>query len=114
MSTPSLGVPVSFGDINRVSVLCEIVAMHEYLIPDASLGTHFLNELVEMDMLYLALYPGQGGSFLDTKFFEETPSRLLDLVPQAEKWQHIVRVIDSADVVGEGESIMLAANALEQ
>ena len=30
-----------------VSILCEIVAMHENLIPDVSLGTHFLNELVD-------------------------------------------------------------------
>lgn len=113
-STPSLGVPVSFGDINRVSVLCEIVTMHEYLTPDASLGTHFLNELVEMDMLYIALFPDEGRSYLDTQFFEQTPSRLLDLVPEAEKWQHVVRVIDSAQVCGDGETIMLSANALEQ
>ena len=59
-SSPSLGIPVSFVDINRVSVLCEIVAMREDLVPDVSLGTHFLSELVEMDMLYLALFPKQG------------------------------------------------------
>ena len=109
-STASLGVPVSFTDINRVSVLCEIVVMHEYLIPDASLGTHFLNELVEMDMLYMALYPGEERNYLDTGFFEQTPSRLLELVPQADKWQGIVRVVDPP----AAEPVVLAANALEQ
>jgi len=113
-STPSLGVPVSFNDINRVSVLFEIVAMHEHLVPDASLGTHFLNELVEMDMLYVALHPGQGETFIDVDFFENAPSRLTEIVPSAEKWSGVIRVIDSADVVARGETIMLAANALDQ
>lgn len=113
-STPSLGVPVSFSDINRVSVLCEIVAMREDLIPDASLGTHFLNELVEMDILYLALYPGQGHNYLDTRFFEEAPSRLTELIPSAEKWQHVVRVIDTADLTDTDQAIILLANALDQ
>jgi hypothetical protein len=110
-STPSLGVPVSFADINRVSVLCEIVAMREDLIPDVSLGTHFLNDLVEMDILYLALFPGQGNNYIDIQFFEASPNRLADLVPRTESWQDIVRVIDVAEL---GESIMLDANALEQ
>ena len=36
--------------------------MHEGLIPDVSLGTHFFNDLVEMDMLYLADHSRQGGA----------------------------------------------------
>ncbi|MDP1956824.1 MAG: PEP/pyruvate-binding domain-containing protein, partial [Rhodocyclaceae bacterium] len=34
-----LGLPVNFGEINHVAALCEIVGMHESLIPDVSLGT---------------------------------------------------------------------------
>ncbi|HEQ60347.1 MAG TPA: pyruvate, phosphate dikinase, partial [Firmicutes bacterium] len=43
-TTPSLGIPVSFGEISAVSILCEIVAMRDGLIPDVSLGTHFFSE----------------------------------------------------------------------
>ena len=64
-TTPSLGVPVCFAEIDTVSVLCEIVAMREDLVPDVSLGTHFFNDLVEMDMLYLALFPGRQGQLLE-------------------------------------------------
>ena len=46
---PSLGVPVEFQDINRVSIICEIAEMHENLSPDASLGTHFFNDIVEFE-----------------------------------------------------------------
>lgn len=111
-SSPSLGIPVSFSDINNVSILCEIVAMHDNLVPDVSLGTHFLNELVEMDMLYLALFPAKGDNFLNTTFFEEAPNKLLDLVPSATKWADTVRVIDTADLP-EG-SIQIIADALHQ
>ncbi|QBG48335.1 pyruvate, phosphate dikinase [Verrucomicrobia bacterium S94] len=113
-SSPSLGIPVSFSDINTVSILCEIVAMHENLIPDVSLGTHFLNELVEMNMLYLALFPDKGENFLNTAFFEAAPSKLLELVPDAGKWEDTVRVIDAADVAPSNGGIRIIADALHQ
>ena len=113
-SSPSLGIPVSFVDINRVSVLCEIVAMREDLVPDVSLGTHFLSELVEMDMLYLALFPKQGENFIRTEFFEKSPSVLLELVPSAEKWLDGVKVIDPRSSMGDGAQAKLSADAVEQ
>jgi hypothetical protein len=113
-SSPSLGVPVSFAEINHVSVLCEIVTMREGLVPDVSLGTHFLSELVEMDMLYLALFPQQGETYIRTEFFEESPSLLLDLVPSAENLQDCVRVIDPRDAAVSGAPVKLSADAVEQ
>jgi hypothetical protein len=113
-TTPALGVPVTFIDINRVSVLVEIVGMREHLVPDVSLGTHFLNDLVEMDMLYLALLPGDGESLLNAEFFASAPNRLLDLVPDAGRWESTVRVIDCADVALGGDRILLTADAVEQ
>ena len=113
-SSPSLGIPVSFVDINRVSALCEIVAMREDLVPDVSLGTHFLSELVEMDMLYLALFPKQGDNYIRSEFFEESPNVLLDLVPSAEKWQDGVKVIDPRNSMGDGAPAKLSADAVEQ
>ncbi|MBT3295248.1 MAG: pyruvate, phosphate dikinase [Verrucomicrobia bacterium] len=113
-SSPSLGIPVSFADINGVSIICEIVAMREDLIPDVSLGTHFLNELVEMDMLYLALFPGKDCSFLNEQVFLEAPSQLLDLVPGAEKWSDAVRVVRAADLAGDKRYVTLTADAVKQ
>jgi hypothetical protein len=94
--------------------LCEIVTMREDLIPDVSLGTHFLNELVEMEMLYLALFPKEGGNYLDEAFFEGAPSRLLELTPDAGKWIDTVRVIRAADVAPPGGRLSLVADAIEQ
>jgi len=110
-TTPSLGVPVVFADINTVSVICEIVAMREDLVPDVSLGTHFFNELVEMDMLYLALFPAQEGNFLNLELIEGSPNRLDKLIDDAARWESTIRVIDAADLTGR---IILNANALTQ
>ncbi|HWL15607.1 MAG TPA: PEP/pyruvate-binding domain-containing protein [Opitutus sp.] len=96
--SPALGIPVGFGEISRVSVICEIVAMHERLIPDVSLGTHFFNDLVEHDVLYLAYFPKKTGNVLDIEWFKSAPSRLLELEPSGAALQHVVRVIDCADV----------------
>jgi pyruvate, water dikinase len=113
-SCPSLGIPVVFADISRMAIVCEIVAMHESLVPDVSLGTHFLNELIEMDMLYLALFPQRGDNFLSSQFFAESPNRLLTFLPEAVQWTDVVKVIVARDVVGEAGSIMLAADAFKQ
>ncbi len=82
-------------------------------MPDVSLGTHFLNELVEMDMLYLALFPDKGQNYLNSDFFESAPNKLLDLVPSAEKRSDTVRIIDVANVSETG-SIRIIADALHQ
>lgn len=113
-SSPELGIPVAFAEVNRVSIICEIVAMREGLIPDCSLGTHFLNELVEMDILYLAIFPEQRGNLLRQEFFESAPNRLLELAPDAGKWTDVVRVVSPADALGAGGSVAIRADALRQ
>ena len=70
-TTPSLGVPVSFSDIGNVAVLCEIAAMGHGIAPDISLGTHFFNELVENDLLYMAVAPEKEGNRFDFAYIED-------------------------------------------
>ena len=72
----------------------EIVAMHENLVPDVSLGTHFLNELIEADMLYFALFPGREGNRVDAPFLMEQPNRLAEILPGLDAHADVVRVID--------------------
>ena len=75
------------------------------------LGTHFFNDLVEWDMLYLALFPGREGNQWSLEFFEQSPNRLADLVPEEAKWAHAVKVIDPAADQGR---LTLWASSLEQ
>jgi pyruvate, water dikinase len=112
-SSPSLGIPVAFSDINSVSVVCEVVTMHENLVPDVSLGTHFLNELVEMEMLYLALFPDRGENYLNRDFFEGSDNSLTALVPSAAKWNDLIRVIETSNLPGAA-AVQLVADAVNQ
>jgi hypothetical protein len=112
-TTPSLGVPVSYAEISKVSVLGEIVAMREGLVPDVSLGTHFFNELVEANILYFALFPARTGNRLDESFFLEAPNRLESLLPQAGNWSNVLRVIDASNAPG-GRCVQIHANNADQ
>ncbi len=112
-STPSLGVPVSFAEINTVSVLCEIVSAGTNVVPDVSLGTHFFNDLVEANMLYIAVYPGRNGNTLNEAFFQRRKNRLGDLVPDEAGWADVVRVID-APAEPRGRTVYVSANCLTQ
>lgn len=111
---PTLGVPVAFSDINRIAVVCEIVAMHDSLVPDVSLGTHFLNELIEMDMLYLALFPRKGNNYMSKHFFEDSPNLLLELLPDAGRWTDVLKVVTAANPAEGPGDIFLSADALKQ
>ncbi|MCA1754244.1 MAG: PEP/pyruvate-binding domain-containing protein, partial [Spirochaeta sp.] len=80
-STPSLGVPVSFGEISTAAALVEIDEMHQSLVPDLSLGTHFFHELVELDLVYLAFFSGRAPNHFARTVLTSAPNRLEEIDP---------------------------------
>jgi hypothetical protein len=82
-------------------------------VPDVSLGTHFFNDLVEMQILYLALIPGKEGNCVNANFVEQAPNQLPALIPEEAAWAKAVRVIDPAGLAG-GRVLRLHADALHQ
>lgn len=110
-TTPSLGVPVHFGEINRVDVLCEIVAMREDLVPDVSFGTHFFSEMVEADMLYLACHPKGEGHVLREDVLLSQQSRTAELVGAESGFEDVVRVLDFGS---PGADLRIHADTLKQ
>ena len=110
-TTPSLGIPVSFPEISRADCLCEVVEMGENLIPDVSLGTHFFNDLVELDILYLALYPHQAYTVFNPELLLDEPNMLTRIIntPEARTLEEVIHVADtdpqrtllSADIIGQ-------------
>ena len=112
-TTPSLGVPVKFADIDTVSFICEVVAMREDVTPDVSLGTHFFSEMIETGILYFALFPGRPEARLNAEFLMGRPNDLPRLLPDAPNVGEVVRVIDVA-APGDGLHLILNANPLKQ
>ncbi len=112
-SSPELGVPTSFAEICKVSVLVEIVAMRENLVPEVSLGSHFFNEMVESDILYFALFPDIGINTINSTLLESLPNQFEELMPEDKRWSEAIRVID-LPVAGESKTVKLNANIIEQ
>jgi len=107
-TTPSLGVPVSFAEISRASVIVELGEMHEQLKPELSLATHFFNELVAANMLYVAIQPGRERHTFHPGLLDAAPNRLEELAPAAARLREAIRVIDTASLKPEGGLTVLA------
>lgn len=112
-SIAALGVPVNFTEISPVSVVCEIVAMRQDFVPDVSLGTHFFSDLIEFDILYMALYPDKQGNILNTNFLENSHNKLTQIMPEEDRWSKTVFVIDQEDLL-KNSAIHLYADVKKQ
>ncbi len=113
-TTPELGVPVTFADISRAAVLCEIVMMRPDLVPDVSLGTHFFNDLVECNTLYLGLFPEQKKVTIDWGFLRTAPVTDITLIRKALAEQpDLLRVID-VPAARRGKPLTLHADSVNQ
>jgi len=110
-STPSLGVPVSFAEICNTAVLVEIAESKEGYMPELSFGTHFFQDLVETRIFYTALFPGQENVVFHNELLDNTCNHFADLLPDDEKWQSIIKVVQPAD---QGLELWLESNVETQ
>jgi len=93
-TTPSLGVPVRFSEINNVSILAEIARMREDLIPELSYGTHFFQDLVETDIFYIAIFPDKKGVFFNPSILNGMQSDIRGFIQDAEVCRDIIKIFD--------------------
>jgi predicted nucleotidyltransferase len=89
-----LGVKVTYSDISNTAVLIEIARKKGNFRPDLSFGTHFFQDLVEAEIRYLPLYPGEKGTVFNEKFFETSPNILPEVLPEFAFLADTLRVID--------------------
>jgi hypothetical protein len=93
-TTPAMGVPVTFSEINNITAIAEIAYKEGSLIPDLSFGTHFFQDLVEMDIFYIAIYPDKESVFFNTALLESLPNRLAEVSARDSHYADVVRVYD--------------------
>jgi len=102
-TTPSLGVPVRFSEINHMTVIVE----HEYssgsLTPELSFGTHFFQDLVETDIFYVAIFPEKEKVFFHKQWMDPLPNILGKLIPEGSRYGGVIK---AHDVEGKGLSIL--------
>ncbi|MBP7584757.1 MAG: PEP/pyruvate-binding domain-containing protein [Spirochaetes bacterium] len=93
-TTPSLGVPVRFAEINHIAVLVELAIMSDNVLPELSFGTHFFQDLVETDIFYVALFPDSCGVCYRREFLDGFPSVFETVVPDGAAYRDVIRVYD--------------------
>jgi hypothetical protein len=93
-TTPSLGVPVTFSEINKIAVLAEIAYEGGNLMPELSFGTHFFRDLVETDIFYVALFPRRKTVIFDKAGLSHTPNLLEALLPGSKRYADVIEVFD--------------------
>jgi len=108
-TTPSLGVPVSFAEINNMTVLVEIAFSSANATPELSFGTHFFQDLVETGIFYLALFPGNKNTYINQAFFDKMPNLLKNIAPQYKKYGHAIKVFDM-----KGSNLRIVADIVSQ
>lgn len=108
-TTPAMGVPVTFSEINNVAAIAEIAYSDGSLVPDLSFGTHFFQDLVEMDIFYMAVYPEKKNVIFNKPWLERQTNILGDLVPEDKIYETVVRVCDVA-----GKDLRLLSDIVNQ
>lgn len=99
-SNIDLGVNVGYGDIDNASVLVEIAREEAGQVPEVSYGTHFFHDLVEARIIFLPLYPDDSRSHFNADFFDRAGNVLVELMPEAERFSGLVRMIDVEAATG--------------
>ena len=103
-TTPALGVPVNFSEINNITVLGEIAHTEGNLMPELSYGTHFFQDLVETEIFYVAIFPENKGVYFNTAWLDKSPNLLENLIPDGGKYGAAIKVCD----IGEGDLKIVA------
>lgn len=108
-SNPDLGIGVGYADIDQVAVLIEVAHEEDGHVPEVSYGTHFFQDLVEAEIIYMPVYPSQSGSDFNETFFRESANQLTQYCPSLSAYASIVKLIDvSSD--HDGRHIQLVAD----
>ncbi|MFA6142737.1 MAG: PEP/pyruvate-binding domain-containing protein [Candidatus Omnitrophota bacterium] len=96
-TTPSLGVPVKFAEINNITVLTEISSSKLNLMPELSFGTHFFQDLVETKIFYIALFPEKEGIVFNYDWLKKEKNIFAKTLPQSAKYKDVISVYDVND-----------------
>ncbi len=91
-STPTMGVPITFSEINNFSVLAEVAFTSGNLMPELSFGSHFFQDLVEAEIFYLALYPENKNCFFNRDWLQKQPNALEGLAPTSARFKKVLKV----------------------
>ena len=92
-SSPELGVPTAFSDISGFDAVCEMAEARAGYNPELSYGSHIFQDLVEAQILYMAVFPGNRTLHFRPELLGKAPN-LIGEIPGGRERKDIVRLAD--------------------
>ncbi len=93
-SSPELGVPVSFHEISEFCAICEIAESRVGYSPELSYGSHMFQDLVEMQILYTAIFETKQTLQYQPSLLEDLPNHLSEILPERKEMEPVLRLYD--------------------
>jgi hypothetical protein len=93
-TTASLGVPVTFSEIDNIAALGEIAFSSANCVPELSFGTHFFQDLVEAGIFYLSIFPENKGVVYHPKLIQSGSNLFPKLAPNYARYRDVIWVKD--------------------
>ncbi|MBP2029515.1 hypothetical protein J2755_000435 [Methanohalophilus levihalophilus] len=112
-SNIELGVNVTYSEIDGTSVLVEIAREKAGHTPEVSYGTHFFQDLVEGQIIYMPAYPDRKESEFNELFFKESGNLLPEILPRFSDFANVIKLIDVRKAA-DGASAVIAADPQAQ
>ena len=107
-SNIELGVNATYSEIDRTSLLVEIAREKAGHTPEVSYGTHFFQDIVEEEIIYMPIYPDTKKSSFNEAFFKGSGNMLTDLFPDHEQFKDVVKVINVHETSGGAHAVVIA------
>jgi len=98
-SSPELGLPVTFAEIDRIAILCEVACSEAGYQPELSFGSHFFQDLVETGTFYAAIPENDPLSVYNPDFFGAEENLFAGIVPGSTLPPSLVRVYEPERLV---------------
>ncbi len=92
-SSPELGVPTAFSDISGFDAVCEMAETRAGYNPELSYGSHIFQDLVEAQILYMAVFPGERTPHFRPELLRQAPNLIAE-IPGGEAYSDVVCLAD--------------------
>ena len=93
-TSPELGLPVSFAEIDHIRILCEVACSQAGYQPELSFGSHFFQDLVESGIFYAAIPENDRESAFQPLFLSAEPDLMGAHIPDSPLPAGLIRLYE--------------------
>ncbi len=100
-SSPELGVPVNYVEINQFKVICEVSYSAAGYNPELSYGSHMFQDLVEADVFYAAINETRSTKRYQPDILTRYPDLYEQMCPAYPELNQVIQIHDLSENPGK-------------